>query len=174
MPHNLKAPGTRPLERHQWHLTAPPVCRPPPPFKPSWLAGPPQAEGMLNPPSGSCQRQEGRGTSRGVPPMATEFWPLLPDEEVPRGANELLLFLLLNSRNPGPRHSSEGDGNMMQRPAVTVYTNYLLTNTHTPSEASNLLCFPSWVPLLSTSQVPAYLLETTHPSQGLQLAPPGL
>ena len=36
MPHNLKAPGTRPLERHQWHLTAPPVCRPPPP---SSLAG---------------------------------------------------------------------------------------------------------------------------------------
>lgn len=63
---------------------------------------------------------------------------------------------------------------MMQRPAVTVYTNYLLTNTHTPSEASNLLGFPSWVSLLSTSQVPAYLPETTHPSQGLQLAPPGL
>lgn len=63
---------------------------------------------------------------------------------------------------------------MVQRPAVTVYTNYLLANTHTPSEASNLLGFPSWAPLLSTNQVPAHLPETTHTSQGLQLAPPGL
>lgn len=58
----------------------------------------------------------------------------------------------------------------MQRPAVTVYTNYLLANTHTPSKASNLLGFRSWAPLHSTSQVPAYLSETTHTSQGLQLA----
>ena len=65
---NLRAPGTRPLERHKWHLTSPPGV--PPTFKRSCLAGPPQAEGMLNPPFGSCQRQEGTGTSRGVPPMA--------------------------------------------------------------------------------------------------------
>ena len=56
-----------------------------------------------------------------------------------------LSFCYFNFRDSGPRHSSEGDRNMMQRPAVTVYANYLLANTHTPSLRGQ---HPPWVPQL--------------------------
>lgn len=59
----------------------------------------------------------------------------------------------------------------MQRPAVTVYTNYLLANTTPPPRPANLPWVPqSGTPFHSTSQVPAYLSETTHTKSGLQLA----